>query len=98
MEKIEGVRSGDFVPKSMRGDKKRKAEEAPQDDETPGREGQSNKGSKKRKSEKEGKIKPPQQQLGVDAKAVPKEKHGLEKLEKQLGSLIGRKRKMRKGK
>lgn len=98
MEKIEAVRSGEFVPKSMREDKKRKAVA---DDDDAEDERRSKKPSKRQKG---GKRDPrrskdaakPEAQVKENNEDAEPEKRGLEKLGKHLGGLIGRKRKMRK--
>ena len=82
----------------MREDKKRKAEDVPQADEESRKEGRGKKGSKRRKSEKESRVNTTAESKMVAEKVEEPEKRGLEKLGKHLGSLIGRKRKMRKGK
>ena len=89
------------MPKSMREDKKRKANADDGDEQDANRR---EKPSKRQKGGKrDSKRSKDAAKLGKDAKhssedapPVP-EKRGLEKLGKHLGSLIGRKRKMRKG-
>ncbi|ORX36146.1 hypothetical protein BD324DRAFT_630367 [Kockovaella imperatae] len=97
VDKIAAVRSGDFVPKSMREDKKRKAEES--GDEAEPRQTKSVKRSKGDKGKDRKGSRKASRPVENDEPAAPVEgeKRGLEKLGKQLGSLIGRKRKMRKG-